>query len=70
MEYYQKAKTIAEDNNLAFQKSSILGNIGVIYSAKGDLDFSKKYYNEALSLFEEIGYAHGVEVIKNNLNKL
>jgi tetratricopeptide (TPR) repeat protein len=39
--------------------SVCLGNIGLIYSAKGDLDNALKYYQEALKIFKEIGYKQG-----------
>jgi len=39
--------------------SVCLGNIGLIYNAKGDLDSALKYHQEALKVFKEIGYKQG-----------
>jgi len=36
-----------------------LGNIGLIYSAKGDLDSALKYLKEALKIHREVGYKQG-----------
>ncbi|RZB32737.1 MAG: hypothetical protein AEth_00415 [Candidatus Argoarchaeum ethanivorans] len=40
-------------------KSSALGNIGLIYRAKGDLDKALKYHRDALKIHREIGYKQG-----------
>jgi len=40
-------------------KASALGNIGLIYSDKGDLDKALKYLQEALVIDKEIGYKQG-----------
>jgi len=40
-------------------KSAALGNIGLIYSAKGDLDNALKYLKDALKIHKEIGYKQG-----------
>ncbi|MBU7046334.1 MAG: tetratricopeptide repeat protein, partial [Theionarchaea archaeon] len=40
-------------------KSAALGNIGLIYSAKGDLDEALKYHKEALEIHRDIGYRQG-----------
>jgi len=39
--------------------SAALGNIGLIYSAKGDLDNALKYHQDALKIDKEIGYKQG-----------
>jgi tetratricopeptide (TPR) repeat protein len=36
-----------------------LGNIGVIYSVKGDLDNALKYHQDSLKIAQEIGYRLG-----------
>jgi len=36
-----------------------LGNIGLIYRAKGDLDQALKYHQDALKIDKEIGYRQG-----------
>lgn len=40
-------------------KSAALGNIGLIYRAKGDLDEALKYHKEALEIHRDIGYRQG-----------
>ncbi|MFC1793471.1 tetratricopeptide repeat protein, partial [Planctomycetota bacterium] len=40
-------------------KSAALGNIGLIYSAKGDLDSALKYLQDAMKIHREIGYKQG-----------
>ena len=39
--------------------SICLGNIGLIYSDKGDLDSALKYLQEALKIHQEVGYKQG-----------
>jgi len=70
LEYYEKALDIAQKNMFRFEESAILGNIGLIYSDKGDLDNARKYYKESLAIFKEIGYPQGIKMIENNLLKL
>jgi tetratricopeptide (TPR) repeat protein len=36
-----------------------LGNIGLIYKAKGDSDTALKYHQDALKIHREIGYKQG-----------
>jgi len=40
-------------------KSAALGNIGLIYRAKGDLDSALKYHQDAMKIHREIGYKQG-----------
>ncbi|HTW91962.1 MAG TPA: tetratricopeptide repeat protein, partial [bacterium] len=39
---------------------AVLGNIGLIYSARGEPDQALKYLEEALATYREIGYQQGV----------
>ena len=54
-----------EDNQQAI--GACLGNIGLIYSDKGDLDAALKYMRQTLAIFEEIGMPHLVEQTNNNI---
>jgi tetratricopeptide (TPR) repeat protein len=40
-------------------KASALGNIGLIYADKGDLDNALKYHQDGLKINQEIGYKQG-----------
>jgi len=60
LEYYQKALKIYRQEKLRFEESVVLGNIGNIYSDKGDSDEALKYLKEALQIDKEIGYTQGV----------
>ncbi|MCK4440931.1 MAG: tetratricopeptide repeat protein, partial [Sulfurovaceae bacterium] len=60
LEYYQKALKICQQKKLKFEESAVLGNIGVIYSNKGDNDEALKYLKKALKIDEEIDYTQGM----------
>jgi len=49
-------------------KASDLGNIGLIYSDKGDLDNALKYLRKALEVLERFNLIYGKEIIKNEIN--
>jgi tetratricopeptide (TPR) repeat protein len=51
-------------------EANSLGNIGLIYEAKGDLDQALKYLNEALKIFEEIGMTVQIEQTKRNIERI
>jgi tetratricopeptide (TPR) repeat protein len=46
-------------NEMLEAKSTALGNIGLIYSAKGDLDEALTYHTQALAIHREIGHRQG-----------
>ena len=66
-EYYEKALKISERGKIQeiykdeaiLVKGATLGNIGLIYRAKGELDEALKYHQEALKIDREIGYRQG-----------
>ena len=70
LEYYQKALKIYRQEKLRFEESAVLGNIGVIYSDKGDSDEALKYHKEALQIHKEIGYIKGVATHLGNIGNI
>jgi len=62
-EHYLQALALAEkvqdDREKKEGKAAALGNIGLIYRAKGDLEQALKYQKEALKIHKEIGYRQG-----------
>ena len=48
-------------------KSSALGNIGLIYSDKGELDQALRYHKEAIKIDKEISYRQGQAVDLGNI---
>jgi len=48
-------------------KAAALGNIGLIYSDKGDLDNALKYHQDALKIDREIGYKQGETLALGNI---
>jgi hypothetical protein len=51
-------------------KSAALGNIGLIYSAKGDLDQTLKYLNQTLRIFTGIGMPTQAEQTKRTIESI
>ena len=49
----------ADEKSALEGKSAVLGNIGLIYRAKGDVDEALKYLKIALRIHREIGYKQG-----------
>jgi tetratricopeptide (TPR) repeat protein len=66
-EYYEDALKISERRDVqeiykedaTSTRAATLGNIGLIYSAKGDLNKALKYHQEALAIHREVGYGQG-----------
>jgi tetratricopeptide (TPR) repeat protein len=54
-------------NDLLIQAAA-LGNIGVICSAKGDLDEALKYLESALAVLDRFGLSYGREQIETGLH--
>ncbi len=46
-------------NDILQSKSNALGNIGLIYSIRGDLDLALKYHQDALKIDRKIGDRQG-----------
>ena len=74
-DYYQDALKISErkdleiiyKNDVILAKSAVLGNIGLIYRDKGELDEALRYHEEALNIDREIGYKQGEANQLNNI---
>ena len=49
-------------------KSAALGNIGLIYSDKGDLDSALKYLKDALKILDTFNLIYGRHIIENAIN--
>jgi len=66
-EYYKDILKISErkdlravyKNDVILARAAALGNSGVIYGDKGDLDEAFKYHQEALKIHKGIGYKQG-----------
>ena len=59
LEYYYRALRQSRSSNNKQIEAAALGNIGVIYKNKGDLDEALKYLKQALVIDKEIGYKQG-----------
>ena len=65
--FYEEAIRISErkdlqalyKNDIIQSKSGALGNIGLIYTVKGDLDKALKYHQDAIKIDKEIGDRQG-----------
>ena len=68
--YYAKALLLTKKENLRFEESVMLGNIGLIYSDKGDNEEALKYLKEALEIHREIGYTQGVASALGNIGNI
>lgn len=56
---YQEARLIGERIGDKQGTASALGNIGVLYQHKGDLDQALRYHQDALKIHRETGYRQG-----------
>ncbi len=57
--YFNEALEQAKSTKDSITSGICLGNIGLIYKAKGDSDTALKYHEEALKIDREIGYKQG-----------
>ncbi len=51
-------------------EANTLGNIGLIYSAKGDLDNALKYLQNSKALFVYIGASDQIKIVKRAIDKI
>ena len=60
-------KKVTEEEALQGEASA-LGNIGLIYSDKGDLDSALKYLKDALKILDTFNLVYGRHIIENAIN--
>lgn len=51
-------------------EAQALGNIGLIYDTKGDIDKALDFLNQALAIFKEIGAQREIEIVERNIKRL
>jgi tetratricopeptide (TPR) repeat protein len=51
-------------------EASDLGNIGLIYKAKGDLARALKYLQDALKILDTFNLVYGRGIIENAINRI
>jgi tetratricopeptide (TPR) repeat protein len=56
---YREGLKLAKKLKKSYEKSVALGNIGLIYSNKGDQDEALNYHKQALEIDKQIGYLQG-----------
>jgi tetratricopeptide (TPR) repeat protein len=59
LKYHQDALEIDKEIGFRQGEANSLGNIGVIYQDRGDLDQALKYHREALEINKQIGHKEG-----------
>ncbi len=70
MNYSEDALKIRKEIRFREGEARALGNAGLIYEDKGDLDQALEYLNEALKIFEEIGMQPNVEQTLRNIKRV
>ena len=68
LKYHQDALKIDREIGYKQGETLALGNIGLIYLNKGDLDNALKYLKKALKVLEKFNLIYGKEIIKNAVN--
>ena len=66
-EAYYISKNVENEDEKLRGESSALGNIGLIYHDKGELDKALKYHKDALKIAQEIGYKQGEASVLGNI---
>jgi len=64
---YLKASRLAKDDG---QRAVALGNLGVVYQTRGELDRAEEMHREALKINERLGRAEGVAGNYGNLGNI
>jgi len=64
---YKNALKLYKESGEKKGEASALGNIGVIYQNKGNLDNALKYLQQALVIEKEIGYKQGEAITLGNI---
>ncbi len=68
LKYLQDALKIHREIEYKQGEAADLGNIGLIYSDKGDLDNALKYLRKALEILERFNLVYGKRTIKNAID--
>lgn len=66
---FELTKEVSEKDALQ-GKSAALGNIGLIYLDKGDLDNALKYLNDALNILDKFNLIYGRDIIQNAIKSI
>jgi tetratricopeptide (TPR) repeat protein len=67
---FEDSACLAEQLNNKEAKAIALDNIGIIYQAKGDLNKSLKYLNQALETYKRIGAKREIENVENHIRTI
>ncbi|MCK4306075.1 MAG: tetratricopeptide repeat protein, partial [Candidatus Eisenbacteria sp.] len=65
--YYRVALDQAEHSKRLDLVAAALGNMGLVYQVKGDLDVALKHHKEALKIHHAIGYRQGEAIDLGNM---
>ncbi len=66
MKCYDNALKLAKELRLKKEIASVLGNMGIAYKTKGDLNKALEYYKKALGIFKELGIK--IEIARTLMN--
>ncbi len=67
IDHGEEALELASELNYKKGIERATGNLGVVYTIKGDLNKSVEYYQRSIEISEEIGNQAGVAITSNNL---
>lgn len=67
---FLKAKELLVQTQDKRNLASTIGNIGLIYKGKGDLDEALRYLEQALKIFREMGSKGGVKTAAENIKQI
>ena len=70
LKYLEEALKIDREIGYKQGEASDLGNIGLIYKAKGDLDKALKFYEEALEILDKFKLIYGQDQIQSAISSI
>lgn len=68
--YFNEALEQAKSAKDSMTNAICLGNIGLVYKAKGDIDTALKYHEDALKIFIKFKIVYGKDIVSNAIKKL